>query len=437
MHMDPNRPDITWEMSGRALNSDTDSDWNSDFEEQDEDTSHTVTVASRTSVSGEDSYDRRPSTPRARAKEVNVKWVPRQGWRFSETWFHAAYKEAVDTITSASRIPCRSLIHEHMLRGYLLDRDVYAIPDTCSRSNVISEQFLIRHDIRYSKACAPIVRLPNKQYLECLGAVDLPFRIHGEPDTNVLTFSVIRNCVHDVILGGEYLSEQGVSKQLQQYITWLPKFPVQDSTVAPALRVCLVDTPHQMIMGSIDGRIVSAFPDTGSDVNIMSQKSALKLGLRINSKASRRAILTFIDGSTVTTDGIITDVEWKFVKREEALYPDSNVVKRSKKSRIVDDWEFGRNATANNVYICNFYVLKSLSCPLILGSDLLLGSNAFEACADSFHTVHTILDSGLRPVKEVDIRLIKEQKEKKQRRPWHQRLLGRPKTSPSYLATLP
>jgi hypothetical protein len=89
--------------------------------------------------------------------------------------------------------------------------------------------------------------------------------------------------------------------------------------------------------------------------------------------------LEFIDGSSLTTYGIVYDVEWRFGPAPQTKWSSRETV------NDVQDWEYGSDARPDSTFIYDFYVLENLSCQLILSADLLYGTNAFKACARYFH----------------------------------------------------
>jgi hypothetical protein len=69
------------------------------------------------------------------------------------------------------------------------------------------------------------------------------------------------------------------------------------------------------VYGSVNGQAMSASPDTGSDVDIITKGLAKFLGLEICSNPDAIETIQFVDGSCVKTWGIARDVEWQFGRR--------------------------------------------------------------------------------------------------------------------------
>ena len=319
-----------------------------------------------------------------------------------------------------SRIPYRSRFQEPRIRAYLSLISVLAFPDTCSELNVLSESFVKCHGFPLDKGTGHAVRLPDGTRVKSLGSLTLPMRYEGEVKNYSLSFMVLRNCVQDVVLGNAFLRITETFTKFLQRLEWFPR-----GSEEPVPRVYLVGNPQQRVNGSINGHFVSASPDTGSDVNLISKDCAAALDLKISTDPTRIITLEFIDGSTALTYGVIPEVEWRFDEDEDSTQRHRST--SASKPKLVQDWDFGSDASPQETYICDFYVLEQLTSPVVLCSDLLLGSNAFAACANNFYQTSR-LDK--RRIEDVDICYIREKKsEKKVRRSLRQVLLGRARNS--------
>ncbi|KAF2242885.1 hypothetical protein BU26DRAFT_570313 [Trematosphaeria pertusa] len=308
-----------------------------------------------------------------------------------------------------SRIPSRSLFHEHRIRAYLNSIEILAFPDSCSGLNIISESFLRRHSLSLNTNIDYSARLPNGKLVKSLGSLNLTFRFNRQHKGYRLPFTVLQNCVHDVVLGSDFLRQTETLTKYLGRIEWFRRPPAGSIP-----RVCFVNNPQQVVLGSINGQLVSASPDTGSDVNLISKLCATVLGLKIDTVSDRITTLEFIDGSTVPTFGMVSGVHWRFGADNDAQSPPS-LDKRTK----VQEWDFGTNASPGDTYLCDFYVLEHLMFPVILSSDLLLGSNAFAACGRNFHLTSVL---GKRRREDVDVCFIRA---KKPRPSWREVVLGR------------
>jgi hypothetical protein len=295
---------------------------------------------------------------------------------------------------------------EHWIPAHINGISVSAFPDNCSALNIISEQFALRNKLLVDTSLQAMLRLPDHNTVSSIGSLNVVFGFAHESDTFNVMFTVLRGCVYDLVLSGEFLWKT------QTFTTF--KSRIQRSLSAfppPSLRVCLQGTPQKQVYGSINGRIVSASPDTGSDVNVILRSCANFLGLKFDSDPNAMETLEFIDGSCIQTCGIVRNSEWQFgmePKTPPVISPSSE---SHKSESSIGDWRFGSNATQNDIYICDFYVVEELTCPVILSSDLLYGTNAFTACAQHFYDNNNNSDNisfHKRKREEVDVAVVKK-----------------------------
>jgi hypothetical protein len=69
------------------------------------------------------------------------------------------------------------------------------------------------------------------------------------------------------------------------------------------------------------------------------------------------------------------------------------------------EWIFGESGGGNG-YKCDFHVLDGLSCDVVLGSELLFATKAFEKFGDCFQTIED-------EQRQADVGLIKHKDRKK------------------------
>ncbi|SPO03232.1 uncharacterized protein DNG_05914 [Cephalotrichum gorgonifer] len=107
---------------------------------------------------------------------------------------------------------------------------------------------------------------------------------------------------------------------------------------------------RQHLQGFFNDQLISALPDTGSDLMLISKSFANRRGLKIDGSHRNRLEVEFADGTTAWTEGVVTDVEWR-----------------------VGDEDIR----------CDFYVLKDLREDVILNSDYVLDVGVFSRYTDS------------------------------------------------------
>jgi Aspartyl protease len=236
---------------------------------------------------------------------------------------------------------------EWFVLGSLDGIRVSAIPDTGSDLDIVSVDFVRRHGITIDTTSQRFIQLPNGKII-ATSTVSLPFLFDGENSTFSRVFTVMPNCLHDVILSNSFLRTTETLTKFSRRLRsrFVPTIHV------PRLR--LLGTPRHRIWGSINGRNVAAIPDTGSDVMLMSKRYARKLGLKISKVANHRTCLEFADGTLANTCGMVFGVEWRFG---------------------------GQDSTSQ---YCDFHIMEDLPYKVILSNDFLFKSKAFSKFKDFF-----------------------------------------------------
>ena len=241
---------------------------------------------------------------------------------------------------------------ERWIPGLLKGIPVSALPDNCSNQDILSETFVTRNGFSVDTNFQRPMRLPNGNVITSVGTVTLPFSFDGEQESYERVFTILPRSVHDVILGNKFL---GATKTLTDFRRRIKKKRVSCDKVARRLN--LLGSPMTRVLSSVNGVCVSAYPDTGSDVMVISKQFAKHLGLEIFTGKRNRTWLEFVDGSCAETYGMVFDVLWHFGLPYERMVP----------------------------FECDFHVLEDLSCPIILSADTLFGSSAFSVYKNYFY----------------------------------------------------
>lgn len=121
--------------------------------------------------------------------------------------------------------------------------------------------------------------------------------------------------------------------------------------------ICLMNPSRQRLLGSLNGVAINAFPDTGSDVMVISKSAAERMGLLIERDDEHRTFLEFADGSTHYTDGMVLGAEWRFGSH----------------------YEWGRGTK------CDIHVLEGLSCDFVLSNEFLFDNQVFVKHRECFY----------------------------------------------------
>jgi hypothetical protein len=228
---------------------------------------------------------------------------------------------------------------------------VSACPDYGSTTDIISHNFVQRYRFPLNPASTAKVKLANGRFLHTLGTVSLPFKFANEAKVYHRVFTVLPNCVQDVLLGQSFLK---ATKTLTKFTYRLKKTIMK--VPSRLTRLFLIGSPDHRVQRRVNGHTVQALPDTGSDVMIMSKKYADACGFHIETGSSSREWLELADHSEVCTYGTVIDATWSF----------------------------GGYGCDEESYRCDFHVLENLSCDVILSNGFLFETGAFSAYEQYF-----------------------------------------------------
>ena len=266
---------------------------------------------------------------------------------------------------------------QYWVDAYVNNSLVRVFPDNGSALNLISEDYVHRNGLVVEDDTTTIIRLPDGRLVDSFGSLTALFRFAEESQTFTITFTVLSGCVHDFVLSGTFL------RATQTFTRFKHRIRHSLSNSPTPIRVCFHGTPQQQVIGSINGHIVFASPDTGSNVNLIAESRAIAMGLEI-SLDPEKTVLKFVDGSHVMVCGIVRHAAWRFGRASNQLHSFKSAYGATSSASLPREWEHGRDATQGHTFICDFYVVKDLTVPVILSSSLLYGTNAFTACAEHF-----------------------------------------------------
>lgn len=224
--------------------------------------------------------------------------------------------------------------------------EVSTLVDTGAGTNFISMSFARRMSLKIDRSSHSQVELPNRTTSRIVGTVLMPFQFKGESETYELQFQVLARSLYDVVIGGQFLKHtETLTRHMARRVqTFYRK-------MTSALRVNFVGS-QGFVGGRLDGRPVSAMPDTGSDVTLISAEYARQRGFTINKGLQHRKLLQFMDGSTAYTSGVVQSLDWEY------------------------------HATHSEKFNGDFYVLDGLNCDVLLGFDFVQHTGCFERYLD-------------------------------------------------------
>lgn len=305
-----------------------------------------------------------PSANRALQGLATNYLVPAHGKKLSDPMvtqrISACLASSEHTIRYLTKIP-RSAINkrpprnttEPTISGSLQGNDISAFPDTGANANFISERYARRHGFPIDGNAKSHVTVGSGARVGIIGTTTLPFHFAKETKTHLLIFNVLRKSLHDVILGSPFLR---MTETLTRFTARIGR-KVRDSVSDNFYRLCLLGS-NMYVRGLVNGMTVSAVPDTGAEVSVMSASFARENGFLIDSEEWHRVPFGFADGSTAEALGVIREATWNY----------------------------GRD---NEAHLTDFYVLEDLPVDVVLGNDFLWQTNAFVEHEDDFWHVET------------------------------------------------
>lgn len=243
-----------------------------------------------------------------------------------------------------------TLVREPFILARLEGKTVSTFPDTGATANFLSIRCAQQHGFKRGSHIGEKIKVGNGALANVLGAITLPLSFRGEAKVHQVEFKVLANCVHDVVLGSPFLKLTQTLSRLKDRIQQRVRKVFRHN------RVCSLGS-HQYVDGRLNGFDVSAVPDTGADVSVMSASFAKRHEFHVDTSERNRIILEFADGSSATTMGVVKSTEW----------------------------EYG-SAAAGSGDRLDVYVLEGLAEDVILSYDFLSATDAFVKYESDFWT---------------------------------------------------
>ncbi|GFF55798.1 hypothetical protein IFM58399_10162 [Aspergillus lentulus] len=245
--------------------------------------------------------------------------------------------------TNSSVIPLVS--RRYFVNGELNDIPVEALPDTGADECFISRALASKFGLEPCPGSQKRIYLANNMTVLSPGMVEVPWKFTGERMIHTLNCWILPGCTHDLVLGSHFLrATQTLTKFVQRIKSEIVALPRR-------LRLQLLGKGSQRLLGYLDGHFTAAFPDTGSDVMLISKDFAEKLGLAIDYDGRNRLEIELGDGTTAQTNGIVKDVSWDVG---------------------------GRSIR------CDFHVFDDLCVDVVLSNNYLFEFRVFSDCSDYF-----------------------------------------------------
>ena len=226
-------------------------------------------------------------------------------------------------------------------------------PDTGSLENAISTDEVRRLGLKITGRGRQFLMGDGRSTIS-RGIVHLKCAFaRGERCLTRQSFNVIDNLVVPVIIGKKFLdiSKTMTSHQHRLEAVWM--------SAKKAFRVMHLNRPRQLVRCYVNGKLVHANPDTGSEVDLMSPFYARENTLKIEALEEGEDWVQFADGSTAKLLG--------------KTHVDLDIY--DGRSRSATGYR-GRSRT--------FYLLDGLRTDVLLGEEALHDMHVFTEHEDSF-----------------------------------------------------
>lgn len=221
----------------------------------------------------------------------------------------SAYSSVVPDIPTKDTLHrSRQFSHGSRSRKYFVDGLVNGSPvsanvDSGASMNIISRSLADTLGLT-PDGTVGWISLPTGKKVPTLGTITGEFNFLGEKSTYPLSCVVMEKTAHALVLGSRFL-------RITQTLT---KYKSRIKTIfSNVLSLNLLGGQQDLLLGSCNDLLAAVVPDTGSDLMVMSSAYAASIGATIDNDIRNRRLVQFIDGSEGLTDGIVKDVDWRFL----------------------------------------------------------------------------------------------------------------------------
>jgi hypothetical protein len=182
--------------------------------------------------------------------------------------------------------------------------------------------------------------------------------------------------VYNVVLGKKFLDETKTFTEFCHRVIQRLRPCVRSGS-----RLFLLDeSPKDHIRCSINGYEASAFPDTGSDLMLISGDFARRNNFKVHRGRKYRREVELINGSTIRTDGMVLDAELQF---------DAPPLSRSLDFNRYLNFAAGLSSIVSNgaksTFVCDLHVIEDLPCDIVLSNEFIFQNQVFSRFKGLFH----------------------------------------------------
>jgi predicted aspartyl protease len=227
---------------------------------------------------------------------------------------------------------------EYFISGQISGTVVEALPDTGADVCFMSPDLASRLKLLPKAETRKEISLASGKLVKSPGVVEVPWNFTNETKAFPLSCWILPGCVHDLILGSQFLK---ATETLKKHSSRIKN---RLAAYATKLRLCSLDAKRQRLYGHLNGHLTRALPDTGSDLMLISSAYAREIGLQVERNFENRREIEFAEGSTAWTEGVVRNVSWN---------------------------------VGGNTVNCDFHVLEELYADVILSKEYLFGFDVF------------------------------------------------------------
>jgi hypothetical protein len=230
----------------------------------------------------------------------------------------------------------------------------------------MSEKFAKEHGLSIQRADADksVFKIGNGSYIQSVGRAYVPCKLLGDDHSEEYRwFHVLTKCVVPLIMGMGFLQK---TKLYTKYKHLLVDCPPSFGSM-PTLKY--IGSPQGRINFTANGNALVGCADTGSDLDFISLRCAMKNGFKIDRQYSARTRVMLPNCSEVETVG--------------------QVHVSSVEVGLFDSFQM------------SFHVLPGLPCDVIFGEEFLEQMDAFNTCSEildsedpCLHSLKTLINLG-------------------------------------------
>ncbi|KAF2730704.1 hypothetical protein EJ04DRAFT_32147 [Polyplosphaeria fusca] len=184
-----------------------------------------------------------------------------------------------------------------------------ALGDYCAKANFMREGFARQIGLSIDHNCTSSVIVGSGKKISTVGKVEAPFRFKDEKQQYPLTFHILPNCIHNVILGRLFLK---FTKTFSDLLNKTRRIKERIVSGIASLHLLYLGESAPRFTGILNGIPQDALADSGAKVMVLDEQHAREMGVPISSGDTHRHTLVFADNSTALKSGMAYNALWSF-----------------------------------------------------------------------------------------------------------------------------